>query len=65
MEYGHAFPLGHGSDKQVRETNCPDMPSAPQCGLHVQGAAPVLIMGGQPLISGTPVDAKDLLVVLA
>jgi hypothetical protein len=50
MEQGDAFPFRDGRDQQVREADRPDMPTTPQRRLYVQGTAPVLVMGRQPLL---------------
>jgi hypothetical protein len=51
------LPFGHSGYQQVGEADCPDLPFAPQRGLHVQRAMPVLIMGRQPLVAFFPVGS--------
>jgi hypothetical protein len=43
--------FSHGGDQQIGKADCPHMPGAPQHALHLKGAVPVLVVGGQPFVA--------------
>ena len=44
-----------GGYEQVGKTDRTHVPAAPQDALHIEGAVPVLVMGGQPFVAFFPV----------
>src|SRR5262249_46186905 len=52
------LPLRHSSDQQIREADRSYPPTAPQRPLDSQGTPPVLIVSGQPFVTGVPVRAQ-------
>jgi hypothetical protein len=58
VQDGDALSFGDRGDEQVGEADCPDLPAAPQRGLHVQGPVPVLVVRGQPFVAGVPVSSR-------
>src|SRR6266571_9426248 len=47
VQHGDLLSLGDGGDQQIGEADCPDLPVAPERGLDIKRAAPVLIVGGE------------------
>src|ERR1022692_133648 len=58
VQQGEAFSFCHGSDEQVGEAYCSHAPAAPERGLDIKRAPPVLIMYGEPLVAGIAVDSQ-------
>src|SRR6266851_6360435 len=58
VQHGDLFSLGYGGDQQAGESDCPDLPVAPERGLDIERAAPVLIVGGEPFVAGVAVGAQ-------
>src|SRR6266702_3862236 len=58
VQHGDLLSLGDGRDQQIGEADCPDLPAAPERGLDIERAAPVLISGGEPFIADVAVGAQ-------
>src|SRR5712692_9034859 len=58
VQHGDLFSLGYGGDQQVGESDCLDLPVAPERGLDIERAAPVFIVGGEPFVAGVAVGAQ-------
>src|SRR5580698_8467760 len=57
MQKRDKLPFSDSGDQQVGKPDCPDPSRAPQHGLHVQRAMPVLITGRQPLVAFLPISS--------
>jgi hypothetical protein len=49
-----------GGDQQVGKPGRPHVPAVPQRALDVEGAVPVLVMGGQPFVAFVPVGPDQV-----
>ena len=58
MKHSDVFSPRYRGEKQTRETNLPDLPTAPQRRLRIQSTAIVLGMRRLPLITGVPADPR-------
>src|SRR5713226_10027750 len=58
MQHGDLFSLGDGGDQQIGEADRPDLPAAPERGLDIERAPPVLILCGEPFVSGVAVGSQ-------
>jgi hypothetical protein len=58
VQQGDAFSFCHGSDEQAGETYRSHAPAAPERGLDIKRAPPVLIMCGEPFVAGVAVDSQ-------
>jgi hypothetical protein len=58
VQQSGAFPFDDCGDQQIGETYRSHAPAAPECGLDIKRAPPVLIMDGKPLVAGVPVDSQ-------
>jgi len=57
VQDGDIFSFGHCRDQHVGQADRPYAPAAPQGGLDVKRAPPVLVVGGQPLIASVAVGS--------
>jgi hypothetical protein len=51
MEERDLLTFCHGGDEQIGEADRAHVPAAPQCALDIEGAMPVLVMDGEPLVA--------------
>src|SRR6266705_1135527 len=58
VQHGDLLSLGDGGDQQIGEADRADLPAAPERGLDIERAAPVLIPGGEPFIADVAVGAQ-------
>jgi hypothetical protein len=58
VQQNDAFPFGNRSDEQAGETDRSHAPAAPERGLDIKRAPPVLIVNGEPFIADVAIGTQ-------